>query len=146
MNQGNRLRIALAAPIMLAVLMGSGAARAQADDQETAEQPMLEEAAEEQAVDASTVDELMRVLAQQQRQIDDQQSQLQLLASMLNNMQQQLESVQQTSGRETAESGFRNVLRQRARGQEEVRISGARPNRLGRIVVHRAGKTGRSGL
>ena len=139
MNQRSWRRFAFAAPIVLAVILGSGAVRAQADDQETAEE----------AVDPATVDELRRTLAAQQRQIDNQQRQLELQATTLNNLQQQIESVRQSASASASASQqpvFRSVPRQRQRGQEDVRISGAPPNRLGRMVVHRAGRGGRTGL
>ena len=93
---------------------------------------------------------LMRIVADQQRQLDNQQRQLELQASALNNLQQQIQSVQQSartpSGVSQQQAVFREVRRQRQRGQEDARISGAPPNRLGRAVVHRAGRGGRTGL
>lgn len=123
MKQRGWRRFALAAPMMLAVIIGADAVRAQAVDQATAE-------------------ELRQALADQQRQIDQQQRQLEAQSSLLDALQQQVEALQQSGGRATTEeaSVFREVARQRARGQEEGRISGTPPNRLGRIIVHRAGK------
>ncbi len=137
MNQRRWRRFAFAAPIMLAVILASGAVRAQAVDQGTAEG----------ALDQATVEYLMRTVAEQQRQIDNQQRQLELQAAALNNLQQQIESVRQSAIRDASQQPvFRSVPRQRAQGQEEARISGVRPNRLGRMVIHRAGGGGRTGL
>ncbi len=141
MIQRNWRRVAFAAPIMLAMFLGSGGARAQAADLEAAEK----------SVDPAMVEELVRIVADQQRQLDNQQRQLELQASALNNLQQQIQSVQQSaqsarSAYSQQQAVFREVRRQRRRGQEDVIISGTPPNRLGRIVTHRAGKGGRSGL
>ncbi len=140
MIQRNWRRVAFAAPIMLAMFLGSGGARAQAADLEAAEK----------SVDPAMVEELVRIVADQQRQLDNQQRQLELQASALNNLQQQIQSVQQSartpSGVSRQQAVFREVRRQRQRGQEDVIISGAPPNRLGKMVVHRAGKGGRTGL
>ncbi len=146
MNQRRWRRFAFAAPIMLAVILGSGAVRAQTADQGTAKEPVDQEMAEG-AADPATVAYLMRTVAEQQRQIDNQQRQLELQAEALNNLQQQIETVRQSAIRDASQQPvFRSVARQRAQAQAETRISGARPNRLGRIVVHRAGTSGRSGL
>ncbi len=150
MNQRNWRRFAFAAPIMLAVILGSGAVRAQTVDQGTAKEPVDQETAEG-AVDQATVEYLMRTLEIQQRQIDNQQRQLELQAATLNTLQQQILSVQQSaqsapSAYARQQAAFREVHIQRRQGQEDVRISGARANRLGRMVIHRAGKGGRSGL
>ncbi len=139
MSERNWRRFAFAAPILLAMVLGSGAA--QAADLEAAEH----------SVDPAMVEELLRTVADQQRQLDNQQRQLELQAATLNSLQQQIQSVQQSaqtvrSAYSQQQAVFREVRRQRQIGQEEVRISGARPNRLGRMVVHRAGKSGRSGL
>ncbi len=141
MNQRNRPRLACEAPIALAMFLGSGAAQAQATDLEAAEK----------SVDSAMVEELVRIVADQQRQLDNQQRQLELQASALNNLQQQIQSVRQSaqparSAYAEQQAVFREVRRQRQRGQEDVRISGAPPNRLGRGVVHRAGRGGRTGL
>ncbi len=140
MIQRNWRRVALAAPIMLAMFLGSGGARAQAADLEAAEK----------SVDPAMVEELVRIVADQQRQLDNQQRQLELQASALNNLQQQIQSARQSARAPSAVSRqqavFREVRRQRQRGQEDARISGAPPNRLGRAVVHRAGRGGRTGL
>jgi uncharacterized coiled-coil protein SlyX len=140
MTQRNWRRSAFVAPIVLAMFLGSGAARAQATDLEAAEK----------SVDPAMVEELVRIVADQQRQLDSQQRQLELQASALNNLQQQIQSVQQSartpSGVSRQQAVFREVRRQRQRGQEDARISGAPPNRLGRMVVHRAGRGGRTGL
>ena len=140
MIQRNWRRVAFVAPIALAVFLGSAGARAQATDLEAAEK----------SVDPAMVEELMRIVADQQRQLDNQQRQLELQASALNNLQQQIQSVQQSartpSGVSQQQAVFREVRRQRQRGQEDARISGAPPNRLGRAVVHRAGRGGRTGL
>lgn len=143
MNQRNWRRFAFAAPIMLAMILGSGGAWAQAVDQETAEEAVDQETAEG-AVDRATVDYLMRTVADQQRQIDNQQRQLELQASAMNNLQQQIESVRQSAIRDASQQPvFRSVARQRAQGQDEGTISGLPPNRfrfeIGRIRVHRAG-------
>ncbi len=69
MNQRRWRRFALAAPIMLAVIIGSGAVRAQ-------------------AVDQATVEELKRTIAEQQRQIGQQQQLLQVQSILLDGLQQ----------------------------------------------------------
>ena len=146
MNQRSWRRFAFAAPIMLAMIMGSAGARAQAVDQETVEEAVDQETAEI-SFDRATVEGLIRAMAEQQRQIDNQQRQLELQAAALNNLQQQIESVRQSARRDVSQQPvFRSVPRQRQRGQEDVRISGAPPNRLGRMVIHRAGRGGRTGL
>ena len=143
MNQRSWRRFAFAAPIMLAVIIGSAGVRAQAVDQETAEEAVDRETAEN-SFDRAAVEELMRAMAEQQRQIDNQQRQLELQAAALNNMQQQIESVRQSAIRDASQQPvFRSVARQRAQGQNEGTISGLPPNRfrfeIGRIRVHRAG-------
>ncbi len=143
MNQRNWWRFAFAAPIMLAVILGSGAVRAQTVDQGTAKEPADQEMAEKSA-DQATVEYLMRTVADQQRQIDNQQRQLELQAEALNNLQQQIETVRQSAIRDASQQPvFRSVARQRAQAQEEGTISGLPPNRfrfeIGRIRVHRAG-------
>ncbi len=146
MNQRSWRRFAFAAPIMFAVILGSGAVRAQTVDQGTAKEPADQEMAEKSA-DQATVEYLMRTVAEQQRQIDNQQRQLELQAEALNNLQQQIETVRQSAIRDASQQPvFRSVARQRAQAQAEVRISGTRPNRLGRMVIHRAGRGGRTGL
>ncbi len=139
MSERNWRRFAFAAPILLAMALGSGAAQAADLD------------AAEHSVDPALVEQLLRTVADQQRQLDNQQRQLELQAAALNNLQQQIQSVRQSaqpapSAYSEQQAVFREVRRQRQRGQEDVVISGAPPNRLGRMVVHRAGKGGRSGL
>ncbi len=139
MSERTWRRFAFAAPILLAMALGSGAAQAADLD------------AAEHSVDPALVEQLLRTVADQQRQLDNQQRQLELQAAALNNLQQQIQSVQQSaqpapSAYSEQQAVFREVRRQRQRGQEDVIISGTPPNRLGRGVVHRAGGGGRTGL
>ena len=92
MNQRRWRRFALAAPIMLAVIIGSGAVRAQ-------------------AVDQATVEELKRNIAEQQSQIGQLQQLLQVQSIVLDGLQQQVVKVRKRKVRKRRVVRNRGVLR-----------------------------------
>lgn len=94
MNERRWRRFALGAPIMLAVIIGPGAVRAQ-------------------AVDQATLEEFKQTIAEQRLQIVQQQQLLQMQSIMLDGLQQQVV--------ETRQDSLRRAARKRSRGRRTGR-------------------------
>ena len=90
MNKRRWRRFALGAPIMLAVIIGPGAVRAQ-------------------AVDQAAVEALKQIIAEQQLQISQQQQLLKVQTIFLDGLQQQVVEDRQIS--------FQRAARKRSRGR-----------------------------
>ncbi len=97
MNQRGWRRFALGAPIMLAVIIGPGAVRAQ-------------------AVDQAAVEALKQIIAEQQLQISQQQQLLQVQSIVLDGLQQQVVKVRKRKVRKRRVVRNRGVLRFGRRG------------------------------